>query len=111
MFENFDFYKAKQFLLKTNQCEWIIQGVTGLDPYYETDILDMIENIIPCNYYMIEKLYCLIMKELDYDVPFTLLELIHCIKYYPKKKYKGFNKSAYDYVKVLYKKLLYLYPL
>lgn len=33
---------------------------------------------------MIEKLYCKIMQDMDYEVPFTLEELLICIKNYPK---------------------------
>ncbi len=93
MFENYDFYKASQFLAKTNQCKWIIQGVTGLLQYDEIDILDTIEKLKPCNYYMIEKLYCKIMQEMDYEVPFTLDELLICIKKYPKSKYGNSIKT------------------
>lgn len=111
MFEDYDFYRASQFLAKTNQCKWIIQGVTGLLQYDEIDILDTIEKLKPCNYYMIEKLYCKIMQDMDYEVPFTLEELLLCIKNYPKRRFKGFNKKAYCYVKNLYERLLYLYPM
>ena len=110
MYENFDFYKAEKFLKKTKQGEYIVKAVDGLLPYYETDILDMIEHLQYCKYYMIEKLYCLIMQEMDYDVPFTLDELIRCIVNYPKKRYKVYNSKAYDYVSKLYKRLLVLYP-
>ncbi len=111
MFEDYDFYKASQFLIKTNQCKWIIQGVTGLLQYDEKDILDTLEKLKPCNYYMIEKLYCKIMQDMEYEVPFTLDELLICIKNYHKKKFKGFNEKAYSYVKNLYGRLLYLYPM
>ena len=111
MFEDYDFYKASQFLSKTNQCKWIIQGVTGLLQYDEMDILDAIEKLKLCNYYMIEKLYCKIMQDMDYDVPFTLDELLICIRNYPKRKFKGINKKAYSHVKKLYERLLYLYPM
>lgn len=110
MYENFDFYKAEKFLKKTKQGEYIVKAVDGLLPYYETNILDMIEHLQYCKYYMIEKLYCLIMQEMDYNVPFTLDELIRCIVNYPKKRYKGYNSKAYDYVSKLYKRLLVLYP-
>lgn len=50
MYENFDFYKAKKFLKKTKQSEYIVKAVDGLLPYYETDILDMIEHLQYCNY-------------------------------------------------------------
>lgn len=111
MFEDYDFYKASQFLAKTNQCKWIIQGVSGLLQYDEIDILDTIEKLKPCNYYMIEKLYCKIMQEMNYDVPFTLNKLLICIINYPKREFKGINKKAYHHVKNLYKRLLYLYPM
>ena len=110
MYEDFDYYKAKEFLKRTNQCKYIVKAVDGLLPYYETDILDMIEHLQYCNYYMIEKLYCLIMQDMDYDVPFTLDELFKCIANYPKKKYKEYNPHAYEYVSKLYKRLLELYP-
>lgn len=110
MFGNFDYYKAEKFLKKTKQCKFIVKAVDGLLPYYETDILDMIEHSQYCNYYMIEKLYCLIMQDMDYDVPFTLDELFKCIANYPKKKYKEYNPHAYEYVSKLYKRLLELYP-
>ena len=51
------------------------------------------------------------MQDMDYEVPFTLDELLICIKNYPKKKFKGFNKKVYSYVKNLYESLLYLYPM
>lgn len=110
MYEDFDFYKAENFLKKTKQCKYIVKAVEGLLPYYETDILDMIEHLQYCNYYMIEKLYCLIMQDMDYDVPFTLDELFKFIANYPKKKYKEYNPKAYNYVSRLYKRLLVLYP-
>lgn len=110
MHENFDFYKAKKFLKKTKQGEYIVKAVDGLLPYCEAYILDMIEHLQYCNYYMIEKLYCLIMQEMDYCVPFTLDELIRCIANYPKKRYKGYSSKTYDYVSKLYKRLLELYP-
>ena len=110
MYEDFDYYKAKEFLKRTNQCKYIVNAVEGLLPYYETDILDMIEHIQHCNYYMVEKLYCLIMQKMDYNVPFTLLELCKCIVNYPKKNYEKYNPHAYEYVSKLYKRLLQLYP-
>ena len=110
MYSNYDFYKANQFLEKTNQPKYILGGVTGLLQYDEIDILDMIEDVKPCNYFMIEKLYCKIIQDMDYNVPFTIEELFYSIKHYPKKNYKKFNQCAYDYVKTLYKRLLFLYP-
>lgn len=110
MYEDFDFYRAGKFLEKTKQVKFITQAVTGLLVYNEIQILEMIESERPCNYYMIEKLYCLIMQEMNYDVPFTLVELHDCIKNYPKKRFKGFNKKAYRYVKKLHERLQYLYP-
>ena len=110
MFDNFNFYKAKKFLEKTKQCKFIVQAVNGLKPYYETDVLDMIEHVIPCEYYTLEKLYCMIMQEMNYKVPFTLEELIDCIKNCPKKGDEHFNDKAYSYLKALYERLLMLYP-
>lgn len=110
MYGNFDFYKAEKFLKKTKQSEYIVKAVVGLLPYCEADILNMIERLQYCNYYMVEKLYCLIMQEMDYKVPFTLDELFRCIVNYPKKKYKSYSSKAYDYVSKLYKRLLALYP-
>jgi len=110
MFYNFDFYKAKNFLKRTHQSEYIIKAVDSLLPYHELDILDMIEHIQLCHYFMIEKLYCIIIQEMDYNVPFIIIELYECIRNYPKRKYKGYNQKAYEYVENLYHKLLRLYP-
>lgn len=110
MYGNFDFYKAEKFLKKTKQSEYIVKAVVGLLPYCEADILNMIEHLQYCNYYMIEKLYCLIIQEMDYNVPFTLDELFRCIVNYPKKEYKSYSSKSYDYVSKLYKRLLALYP-
>lgn len=111
MFEKFNLYKAEQFLLKTNQCPFIIQAVRGLRPYDEIEILDMIENKKPCEYYAVEKLYCIIMQEMNYDVPFTLEELLYNIKMYPRMSYRKYNKSAFEYVQALKERLCQLYPI
>lgn len=110
MYENYDFYKALQFLKRTGQPDYIVKGVTGQLVYMELDVLDMIEKKKFLNYFMIEKLYCKIMQDMGYNVPFTLNELMWCIAYYPKKKQKLYNDKAYEYVDNLYKRLLILYP-
>lgn len=109
MYENFNFYKAEKFLLETKQIPYIIQAVNGLLQYNEIEVLDIIEHKRICNYYMIEKLYCLIMQEKDYNVPFTLHELIECTLHYPSKSYKSYNEYAYNYLTALHKRLSILY--
>ena len=111
MFENFNYYKAEKFLLETKQYPYILQAVRGLRPYDEIELLDMIESKKPCDYYLIEKLYCKIMHEMNYNVPFSLEELFYCIKSYPKIYFKKFNQQAFEYVCALYKKLKCLYPI
>lgn len=110
MYENYDFYKALQFLKRTRQPDCIVKGVTGQLVYMELDVLEMIEKKKFLNYFMIEKLYCKIMQDMDYNVPFTLNELMWCIAYYPKKQQKLYNDKVYEYVDNLYKRLLVLYP-
>lgn len=105
MYENFNFYKAGKFLSETKQCPYNIQAVVGLLKYDEIEVLDIIEHKRILNYYMIEKLYCLIMQEKDYIVPFTLDELIECIRHYPNRFCKGFNEDAYNYLTALHKRL------
>lgn len=108
MYRNFDYYKALEFLYRTKQPDWIVKGVTGLLRYNEFYILEMIEKKRFLNYFMIEKLYCKIMQDMNYEVPFTLDELLWCITNYPKKK-KVHNEYVYEYVNNFYKRLISLY--
>jgi len=105
MYENFNFYKAEKFLIETKQVPYILEAVPASLKYDEFEVLQNLEHKKICNYYMIEKLYCLIIQEMDYYVQFTLDELIECIKHFPSRFYKKYNEHAFNYVSELYKKL------
>ena len=120
MIDNFNLDKAKQFIEKTKQSPFILRGAYNSNSIDEMNIINNIDDYDPQwflfhTYYDQEQLYCKLMRDNEYWLPFTLEELNAAFQllaielHQPNKRLrfiktiksrKLFNRKAYEYVKL-----------
>ena len=131
MISNFDYVKGQEFINKTQQFPYILKGVRNINSISYLAILKTMENksldetVMFLSYYDTEQLYCKIIRDRNYNVPFTLDELLFCVcfmKYLKQscknkkrhllaKQCERYNPQAYLYARKLRSKLLKEYTL
>lgn len=118
MIENFDYEKGQEFLNKTNQPLHILKGVNNINPI---DYKQLLTNLTVkddeyglmsfIGYHDEEQLYCRLIKNSNYNVPFTFIELrcaiklVNMLQHTTKKKTVvnklkkagAYNQQAIDY--------------
>lgn len=118
MIENFDYEKGQEFLNKTNQPLHILKGVNNINPI---DYKQLLTNLTVkddeyglmsfIGYHDEEHLYCRLIKNSNYNVPFTFIELrcaiklVNMLQHTTKKKTVvnklkkagAYNQQAIDY--------------
>ncbi len=87
MIENFDYIKGQEFLNKTEQPLNILKGVKNINPIDYKQLLtsltvkdDEYGLMSFIGYHDEEQLYCKLMRDSDYSVPFSFIELRCAIK-------------------------------
>ena len=87
MIENFDYEKGQEFLNKTKQPLHILKGVNNINPIDYKQLLtsltvedDEYGLMSFIGYHDEEQLYCKLMRDSDYSVPFSFIELRCAIK-------------------------------
>jgi hypothetical protein len=131
MISNFDYVKGQEFINRTQQYPHILKGVRNINSINYLAILKTMENksldetVMFLSYYDTEQLYCKIIMDFNYNVPFTLDELLFCfcfMKYLKQscknkkrhllaKQCKRYSPQAYLYARKLRSKLLKEYTL
>ena len=128
MIENFDYEKGQEFLNKTKQPLNILKGVKNINPIdykqlwtsftVDDDEYGLMSFI---GYHDEEQLYCKIMRDSDYSVPFSFIELrcaiklVNLLQHTTKKKTVinklkksgAYNQQAIDYANWLKDALLH----
>lgn len=128
MIENFDYAKGQEFLNKTEQPLDILKGVKNINPI---DYKQLLTNLTVkddeyglmsfIGYHDEEQLYCNLMKNSNYNVPFTFMEmrcaikLVNILQHTTKKKTAinklkkagAYNQQAIDYANWLKDALLH----
>ena len=118
MIENFDYEKGQEFLNKTKQPLNILKGVKNINPI---DYKQLLTNLTVkddeygfmsfIGYHDEEQLYCRLIKNSNYNVPFTFIELrcaiklVNMLQHTTKKKTVvnklkkagAYNQQAIDY--------------
>ena len=128
MIENFDYEKGQEFLNKTKQPLNILKGVKNINPIDYKQLLTNLtvkddENGLMSfiGYHDEEQLYCKLMKDSDYSVPFSFIELrcaiklVNLLQHATKKKTVinklkksgAYNQQAIDYANWLKDALLH----
>ena len=119
MIENFDYEKGQEFLNKTKQPLNILKGVKNINPIDYKQLLtsltvedDEYGFMSFIGYHDEEQLYCRLIKNSNYNVPFTFIELrcaiklVNMLQHTTKKKTVvnklkkagAYNQQAIDYV-------------
>lgn len=85
MIKDFDYKKALKFLQETRQPILIIQGARNINELdlqflikYTISKTDSFELSAMLRYYEEEQLYCKLLKENNYYLPFTFFDLRYC---------------------------------
>ena len=128
MIENFDYEKGQEFLNKTKQPQNILKGAKNINPIDYKQLLTNLtvkddENGLMSfiGYHDEEQLYCKLMKDSDYSVPFSFIELrcaiklVNLLQHATKKKTVinklkksgAYNQQAIDYANWLKDALLH----
>lgn len=128
MIENFDYEKGQEFLNKTEQPLNILKGAKNINPIDYKQLLksltvedDEYGLISFIGYHDEEQLYCKLMRDSDYSVPFSFIELrcaiklINLLQHTTKKKTVinklkkagAYNQQAIDYANWLKDALLH----
>ena len=128
MIENFDYVKGQEFLNKTEQQLNILKGAKNINPI---DYKQLLTNLTVeddeyglmsfIGYHDEEQLYCKLMRDSNYSVPFSFIELRCAIKLVnllqhttqkktvinKLKKSGAYNQQAIDYANWLKDTLLH----
>lgn len=128
MIENFDFEKGQEFLNKTNQPLHILKGAKNINPI---DYKQLLTNLTVkddeyglmsfIGYHDEEQLYCKLLRDGNYSVPFSFIELrcaiklVNLLQHTTKKKTVinklkksgAYNQQAIDYANWLKDTLLH----
>ena len=128
MIENFDYEKGQEFLNKTKQPLNILKGVKNINPIDYKQLLtsltvkdDEYGFMSFIGYHDEEQLYCRLIKNSNYNVPFTFIELrcaiklVNMLQHTTKKKTVvnklkkagAYNQQAIDYANWLKDALLH----
>lgn len=128
MIENFDYEKGQEFLNKTEQPLNILKGAKNINPIDYKQLLtsltvedDEYGLMSFIGYHDEEQLYCKLMRDSDYSVPFSFIELrcaiklVNLLQHTTKKKTvinklkkaRAYNQQAIDYANWLKDALLH----
>lgn len=106
MIENFDYEKGKEFLINTEQSLDILKGVDNINPIsYKQLLINLTVKDDECGlmsfigYHDEEQLYCRLIKNSNYNVPFTFMEMRCAIKLVNLLQHTTKKKTAINKLK------------
>ena len=106
MIENFDYEKGKEFLINTEQSLDILKGVDNINPISYKQLLinltvkdDEYGLMSFIGYHDEEQLYCRLIKNSNYNVPFTFMEMRCAIKLVNLLQHTTKKKTAINKLK------------